>query len=263
MRKLVCLIAFLTAFVGWTAAASAQFIDDVVVDRTGDTFDSPFTFYISKANCDADEIFTFDYRATLSSDLSLQVWVSDGADCSLDDERNGDDAECVRILFEDNPDDEATIEIGAATIANAHETIEGCIDTGASTEPHDTEIWFLLVDNDSEDVADGFASVVTTAKVDVLGPDGRDIEAVKPADSAVTLDLASSNDDDKFRAFCFPKAADFTGDDSTGGSSPQSNPQGLGGGAVGGGGASAGGASAGGSSPGGGGAGGGTGGAGG
>lgn len=263
MRTLVCLLALVTTALGWTTAASAQSITSaqVPVKRTDPVYDvAEFAYYISAADCAENERFAFSFTGTFPNDVTLQVWVSEGADCTDPDERDSDGG-CTRIKTITNPDPLDAVELFAEEIADAHESIDGCTDSESVTTPHQTEIWFMLMSGSQQDVPAGQYVQWTDTQVDLLGPSAPSIKSTSAADEAATINLEDIDSDDQYRAFCDPivvSAGDGGGNASGGGTgSPQSKPQGglTGGGGSGGssGGAGDGGASVGGASDGGGG----------
>jgi hypothetical protein len=240
MRTFVWLVAFVTLLAGWTGVASAQNITlGTAPDREDNDYDGELEYYISRADCDQDEVFTFSYTATLTGVSSLQVWVGEGADCSLIDEREGVDAGCLPVRTIDTPDQNDTVDLTAAEIAGAHKTITGCDDSSAPTDPHQTEIFFLLIRGSGTDVDAADYATWTGSKVDLLGPRAPVVNEVSAADESVTIDIELNGDaGDQYQAFCNPKP--------TGATEPQSRPFGgaTGGGGAGGGGAAAGGGGA-------------------
>lgn len=224
--------AAVIAALAWSGVASAGANLDVAnVTRAGDGYDGELQYYISRADCEAAEVFEFPYTASSLSGVSaLEVWLSEGADCT-DPEKRGDGS-CVQITSVSPKATGETISLTAAEIAGAVSTVTGCIDANTNSAAHATTLYFIL--NRGNGVTTDAADFDTweQTKVDLLGPAAPDGLTATPADTAIVVELTGSLDDADakgYQVYCDPKVI---ASDGSGGAS--STPAGIGGNGLGG-----------------------------
>jgi MYXO-CTERM domain-containing protein len=238
-------------FATWLAAsatiAEAQNITLLNPDREGDLYDQGFSFWIARSDCEEEEKFEFPYTATnLAGVQSLEVWLSEGANCGLLIER-GANGNCVRVRDGLAPIAMGSVELTAKEIADAVEGVEGCIDSRTNSGPHVTSLYFLLQRNSGADTPVDDVAVWTDTQVDLLGPGSPSGLTFTAVDSAVVVEFdapAGTTDVRGYQAYCFPRPLP---ESSEGDAAPQGPPPTGGAGGVGGTGGAAGSGGAGGS----------------
>ena len=215
--------------------AAGENLQLLTVTRDGPGHDSPYGLHISRSDCESTEIFTFPYTASsLAGVQAIQVWLSEGQNCALEEER-GANGGCTQIGDDiTNVDAMGSIELTSAEIAAAVAGVDNCIDSRTNSNPHITTLYFLLIRSSGVDVDEDDVRVHESTEVDLLGPGTPSGLVFKAADSAVLAEFETSDataDAKGFQLYCNPRpAADPEDADSQGN-------------AVGGGGAAAGGAS--------------------
>ena len=242
MRALV--VRLLVVFVAllWAPSAMAQ-ITALTLDRDGEPHKSGFQNHISRADCEANENFEFTMSVTAPSDFNrIELWISEGADCSLPDER-GSNGLCNEVSLDALPATTVIMDIDAKDIADAVDGIDECDDTGGDSSSHVTKLYFLLIRDGvgaDEPIPAGEFYQFLDTQVDLLGPAPPTLQTVEAIDTgvAITIDGTFNGDAVSYQAYCDPiiTGEGAGGGGAGGGSDTAAKPQGpIGGGVVGGG----------------------------
>jgi hypothetical protein len=180
---------------------------------------------ISARDCEDDAVLRF--AVTISSPPSgstLEVWLGDGDDCFLAENR--DDGLCAQVWSEDARTSQS-VELSARALANIV-TGDDCNDTGGDSTGYELNLHFLVVTDDSAplDPADGCNYSGT--RLDLLGPPPPTDVVALIQEGSLQLNFTPSSDSDVAGYDVYCTEAGGTPPANTGGG-------GVGGGGVGGG----------------------------
>jgi hypothetical protein len=174
--------------------------------------------WISRQDCLDNVTIRFRPRLTNYQGMSLGVWISQKADCTVKDNRETDTSTCLNVYSEapDGPDPE--VLISARQIARlfggrsgtSDETCDQCLLAKGSDDPQEVVFYFMLVTSGTKELPEGSVYATwTETKVDLLGP---------PAPTSVT---AGTGDERLIIGFKPPTSGSIAGyrfyaDDGTG-----------------------------------------------
>jgi hypothetical protein len=145
MRSLAVRLLVLFVAVLWASPAMAFEINFVERDDARHN-DEGFQYDISRADCDANEVIDF---GLILSPLpgganSIELWVSEGSDCTTNDGRTQDNTTCAKVDVTIEKKANAVAHVPVSAIANALSGVEECKDESGSDAERPVTLYFLV-----------------------------------------------------------------------------------------------------------------------
>ena len=241
MRSLVVRLLVLLVALLWAPTALAF---EVKFDRDGAGHDTGYQYDISRSDCEANENIDFSLilDALPSGADRIELWVSEGSDCTTNDGRTQSNSTCVKADVEIDKKANAVAQVPASAIANALADVDECVDGSGVSAERPVSLFFLVFTSGvSEDVPPENVGKWTETAVDLVGPDPATIASTAPADTAFTVELNDTDfggDVRRYQLYCDPRILPDEGGDGGsssdgGGSATAAKPLGgVGGGVV-------------------------------
>jgi hypothetical protein len=203
----------LTTVVASEATAQAikptiQAIDKTQIQRAqGLRATNNFPYWISRADCLADDVLTFKVQVTTPNADQFEVWAGT-ADCTQKTERQGTTANCWRVYSKNLVKSPASIQIRAQDLVAQHSVVNGggldVAGTEADCKPkyQATGLYFMYI-NDSGDVSSNTVKFSETG-IDTEGPITPDITEVQPSDKRLIVKWDNNNPTEfaGYRVYC-------------------------------------------------------------
>ncbi|MBK8251725.1 MAG: hypothetical protein IPK82_03545 [Polyangiaceae bacterium] len=213
LRRALCTLGTVAlSTVGFATPAFAEglAVSNIVKYTPADSRTDPdVKYWISKADCEREEKFTFTATFTsVATNTDLEVWATLGStDCSIGMNRQTKDGQaCFLVYSEPDPVVSTSVEISARTIADQFTSTADCSST--SINGQSVTLYFLVI-NQSEPSADVTEKQTWPTSIDLSAPDPPNITGITAGDG--TLDLAlgdvtaeAKNDTQRYILFCDP-----------------------------------------------------------
>jgi MYXO-CTERM domain-containing protein len=187
------------------------------IDRTGTAYSQTRPWWISRADCIANEAFIFSPSLTTTSD-PVEVWAGTGS-CVAERSDTTDRGQCWIVARVDRPDDRPRIEVPVRNVVarrtNTEEVPLGLPASvcDVSTDPSGEQLSFFLM------IVDGGEAVGSVTwdggregtGFDTLGPEPPGSISVGIGESQLAIvldDVAEDSDLERFEAFCVPEGTE-------------------------------------------------------
>lgn len=204
-------VAVLVSFVGETALAQTK-PSIRPIDQTKITRKQPLRtptnrpYWVSRADCVADDELTFNVQVTTPNTNNFQVWAG-AADCTQLNQRQGDQAQCWRVYQGQVVKSPANITIRAQDMVAQHKPGDGSTGTPGDLKDCDSDIYielglYFMYVNDANEITSN--TVKFTTGIDLEGPISPRLSAALPADNQLLLKWTDSNPGEfaGFRIYC-------------------------------------------------------------
>jgi hypothetical protein len=204
-------VAVLVSFVGETALAQTK-PSIRPIDQTKITRKQPLRtptnrpYWVSRADCVADDELTFNVQVTTPNTNNFQVWAG-SADCTQLNQRQGDQAECWRVYQGQVVKSPANITIRAQDMVARHRPGTGSTGVPGDIEDCDSDIYielglYFMYVNDANEITSN--TVKFTTGIDLEGPISPRLDSVSPADNQLLLKWTDSNPGEfaGYRIYC-------------------------------------------------------------
>ncbi|MCU0692588.1 MAG: hypothetical protein MUF54_14400 [Polyangiaceae bacterium] len=222
-RTLLAVAGLAAAFTLWSTAARAQSIkisEEQVKRSNGFRTDNDKRYWISRADCDADDEFTFPLSMSGFANSKLEVWASSGEDCTKSDER-GTNGGCWKVYGTSATQQDTIVPIKARPIVagkNADATAAVCTpEDGETSNAEPVKLYFMLLTGSDAKVH----QLWDKTSIDLVGPNPPTDVRAGAGDGILMLEWKSNSGDMdlvKVQFFCDPKPGSepTTGDAGTG-----------------------------------------------
>lgn len=209
MRHPAALMFAASFLVGYSAWGQSVVIQETGIKRLRPEREGDQKWWVSHADCVADDIFTFPVDLTSFVNLSLEVWA--GSDCTNKAKREGDQADCWKLY--DSFPSKSTVEVKIRAQDIVAKVKPGGPNSGTAADCERTDVpdageavtlHFMLLDSSNElgaSTADTFGS-----GFDLLGPPApKGISVgIGEAQLVVSWDAPSASDLAGYRLYCDP-----------------------------------------------------------
>ena len=144
--------------------------------------DSQYPLYVSYADCESSDAFTFPITATTTTSaqygdpIALEVWLTEGTgtDCRAQSARTGTPPACTMIATTPvTTEKNLNVVITSSSLANSISGVLNCEDSSASTIAHEVRLYFLLIRTGTAgevQIPNADGSYWDKTQVDLLGP---------------------------------------------------------------------------------------------
>ncbi len=203
-----------------TTGANITFSANTGIDRIQEAYTQARPWWISYADCLANDVFTFSLGLVDTSN-PVEIWVGSENCATNRSNADGNRGQCWIVAKEDRPSDRPTIDVPVrnviarrvnTTVVPSGLSADVCDD---STDPSGETLTFYIMQVDSGQ-ADDFITwdgAPQGTGFDVVGPDPPDNISVGVGESQLAISVRDAEDEadlERFEAFCVPAGTNGT-----------------------------------------------------